>query len=450
MGFGRSHGDSADGHTRAATTFTSHHPYDRSRSLLTFFLATVGPKRVDSVDVYSPHTLQLWTLLTMTRDKPYVMVLYNHVGEDEYEKLKGVDPNSLAFTPAYDIDVPTVLDEYKALVDGLRYAGYRARAVNIREDLKRLQSALRRSRPDVVFNVVEHFHDDPELEANIAALFELHRVAYTGSAPFALALCQRKGLTKHVLMVHDVPTPRFKLLQTSEIPKRHTLRYPLIVKPAREDASSGIDKHSVVRDAAELKARLEYMFVEFAPPILIEEFIAGTELHVGVLGNDPPEVLPPIEWDFSDLPDDHPAIISFAAKWNPLDEVFHRVHSRCPAQLPQRVMKQVEDVALRAYTVTGARDYARLDIRLDANNKPYVLEVNPNPDLTEGVSFMEAAEVAGYSFERTLGMIVECALERRAKAEVRKPTQERVLGSAITQLPQGETPQPRQDPALPE
>ena len=367
----------------------------------------------------------------MTHARPQVIVLYNHVGEDEYEKLKDVDPDSLAFVPSYDIDVPTALDEYKALVTGLRRAGYRARAVNIKEDLRRLERTLRRGRPDVVFNLIEHFHNDPELEAYVAAVFDLHAVPYTGSPPFALALCQRKGLTKQLLMSHGVPTPRFKVIRSEEIPKRHGLRYPLIVKPAREDASSGVDRNSVVQDAAALRQRLEYMFTEFAPPILIEEFITGTELHVGVLGNDPPEVLPPIQWDFSDLPHDHPAIISFAAKWNPLDEVFHRVHSHCPARLPKRVVKRVEEVALQAYKVTGARDYARLDIRLDAHNRPFVLEVNPNPDLTEGVSFMEAAEVAGHTFEETLAMIVEFALERKPDPEDRVPTQERVLGGAL-------------------
>ncbi|MHC4909069.1 MAG: D-alanine--D-alanine ligase family protein [Planctomycetota bacterium] len=367
----------------------------------------------------------------MTQRKPYVMVLYNHVGEDEYEKLKTVDPKSLDFKPAYDIQVPTVLDEYKALAEGLRVAGYRTRAVNIRDDLKRLQTALRRSKPDAVFNVIEHFHDDPELEAHVAGLFELHGVPYTGSPPFVLTLCQRKGLAKQVLAARGVPTPRFRILESEDTSRRHRLRYPLIVKPAWEDASSGIDRQAVVHDAKALHARLDYVFGEFSSPVLVEEFIVGTELHVGVLGNDPPEILPPIEWDFSDLPEGHPAIISFAAKWNPLDEVFHRIHSRCPARLPEPVLARVQDVALRAYEALGARDYARLDIRLDADNNPFVLEVNPNPDLTEGVSFMEAAEVAGYEFDETLGMIAEWAIERKPTPEERKHTPEKILGTAL-------------------
>lgn len=342
-----------------------------------------------------------------------VVVLFNHVDEDEYERLRTVDPESLGFEPTYDIRVPTVMDEYRAIARALRREGYRVRTVNLQDDLKRLERLLKRSPPDVVFNLVEHFRDRADLEADVAGMMELYGVPYTGAPPFALSLCQRKGLTKQVLLANGVPTPRFRLLTEPHIPKRHGLHYPLIVKPAREDASTGVEKESVVYDYQQLARRLEYVCAEFTPPVLVEEFIEGMELHVAILGNDPPEVLPAIEWDFSDLPEDHPAIISYAAKWDPLDEVFHRVHSVCPARLSRRALRNVERVALDAYRITGCRDYARLDIRLAQRTHPYVLEVNPNPDLTEGVSFMECAEVAGYSFSQTLARIVELARERR-------------------------------------
>ena len=146
----------------------------------------------------------------------------------------------------------------------------------------------------------------------------------------------------------------------------------------------------------------------------MEEFIEGRELHVSVLGNDPPEVLPIIEFDFSELPSDHPTIISYDAKWNPLEESFHRVHSICPAKLTKRLEKKVRAAVLDAYKITGCTDYARLDLRLTKDNKVYVLEVNPNPDLTESVSFMESAEHIGLSFGETLAKIVEFALNRPA------------------------------------
>ena len=197
-----------------------------------------------------------------------------------------------------------------------------------------------------------------------------------------------------------------------KLPSRHGLRYPIIVKPSREDASSGVEKGSVVYNLEQLNERIKTTFEEYNPPILVEEFIEGRELHVAVLGNDPPEVLPIIEFDFSELPEDHPSIISYDAKWNPLEESFHRVHSICPAQLTKRVEKKVKAAVLEAYKVTGCTDYARLDLRLTKDNKVFVLEVNPNPDLTEGVSFMESAEEYGMSFGETLEKIVEFALRR--------------------------------------
>lgn len=348
-----------------------------------------------------------------TASQPTVVVLYNHMGEDEYEKLRHVDPATLGFTPHYPIGVSTVREEIQAIVDALRREGCDARAVNIQEDLLTLQRVLQHPPPDVVFNLVEFFHDIPGLEGMVAGLYDLSRVAYTGAPPFALSLCQRKGLTKQVLLANSVPTPRFRILQEPQVPKRHGLRYPLIVKPAREDASSGIDKDSVVHDFSALVQRVERTFAGFAQPVIVEEFIEGRELHVSILGNTPPRMLPIIEFDFSELPDDHPTIISYAAKWNPLDEMYHRVHTICPAKLPRRVEKRIEEISLEAYRITGCRDYARIDIRLDARNRPFVLEVNPNPDLTEGVSFMESAEKAGIPFSRTLRTIVDYALERK-------------------------------------
>jgi D-alanine-D-alanine ligase len=285
--------------------------------------------------------------------------------------------------------------------------------VNLADDLRVLERLLARNPPDVVFNVVEHFREDPEHESHVAALLDVHEVAYTGCGPFALTLCRRKALTKLVLLANGVPTPRYRVLSEPKISRRHGLHYPLIVKPAREDASAGVDRESVVHDHAALLARLAYTITEYPGAALVEEFIEGRELHVSVWGNDEPEVLPIVEFDFSDLPPDHPTIISFDAKWNPLEQVFHQVFTICPARLSRRALKRVREAALAAYRVTGCRDYARLDLRLTPDDHPYVLEVNPNPDLTEGVSFMESAEKAGYTFEAALKTIVEAALARR-------------------------------------
>ena len=348
----------------------------------------------------------------MGKGRGSVIVLYNSLSDEGYGRLKDVDPATLGFTPEYDIAVATVAQEYAAIATALRVEGFRVRPVNLRDRLATLERVVKRHPPDVVFNLVESFLDDADLEPAVAAFLDLYRIPYTGASPLALAMCRRKGLLKHLLLANGIPTPRFHQLMKPKIAQRHGLHYPLIVKPAREDGSAGIEAASVVHDRVQLLARLDQVFAEFGPPVLVEEFIAGRELHVGVLGNDPPQILPPVEYDFSELPADEPAIISYAAKWDPLQEVFHRVGSHCPADLSTRLKRRVDDVALRAYRVSGCRDYARLDIRISADNHVYVLEVNPNPDLTEGVSFMHSAEEAGHTFGQTLAMLVEMAMGR--------------------------------------
>jgi len=343
-----------------------------------------------------------------------VAVIYNHSGEDIYENIREVDPDSLDFEPEYNINVATVREEYEAIAEALRREDFDVSLLNINEDIQILIDLLSKNPPDVVFNLIEFFRDDPALEHLIVGLFALYGVRYTGADPFTLALCQRKGMTKQLLLANNIPTPRYRLLSEPRLPGRHGLRYPIIVKPAREDASSGVDKDSVVYNLEQLNERIQKVFKEYNPPVLVEEYIEGRELHVSVLGNDPPEVLPIIEFDFSGLPSDHPNIISYDAKWNPLVESFHRVHSVCPADLSAKVEKKVHAAVLDAYRITGCKDYARLDLRLTKENKVFVLEVNPNPDLTESVSFMESAEHFGLTFGETLVRIVEFALSRPA------------------------------------
>ncbi len=348
----------------------------------------------------------------MALKRKRVAVVYNHVGEDEYERLRTIDPSTLDFTPEYPIHVATIAEEYQAITRGLRNEGFRAREVNLKDDLGRLHGIVSRHRPDAIFNLTEHFRDDAGLESAVAALLELYRIPYTGASAFGLALCRRKGLTKQVLLQNGIATPRYLLLLQPKIKRRHGLHYPLIVKPARHDASSGVEPGSVVHDYEQLVRQLERVFEQFHGPILVEEFIEGKELHVSVLGNTPPEALPIIEFDFSKLAEEHPSVITYDVKWNPLAPAYHRVHTFCPARIERRIERHVKAKALAAYSTTSCRDYARIDMRLSEDGIPYVLEVNPNPDLTEGVSFMESAEKAGYTFTATLRRIVEFALQR--------------------------------------
>jgi D-alanine-D-alanine ligase len=246
----------------------------------------------------------------------------------------------------------------------------------------------------------------------VAGLYELLCIPYTGATPYALALCQRKAATKDMLLANGIRTPRFKVMREGPLLRRHGLHYPVIVKPAREDASAGIDNASVVDTLDQMHQRVQYVWKEFQQPALVEEFVEGRELHAAVLGNYPPKVLPIAEMDFSGLPPHHRSILTYDAKWDPHTEAFQKVDSKCPADLPKKVEARVKEVALAAYRLLGCRDYARIDMRLNRKQQVYVLEVNPNPELAEGDAFMESAAKAGLSFPITLRKIVELALRR--------------------------------------
>jgi len=348
----------------------------------------------------------------MSSEKKSVLVLYNQIEKDEYETMRAIDPASLNFTPSYTIHVATVQEEYDAIVNALRSEGFESSCVNLQDDITILNRLVAPDPPDVVFNLVEFFHNDLQREGAVAGFYELHRIRYTGASSFCLALCRRKGLTKSILLQHGLATPRFIALDRPVIKRNHGLRYPLIIKPSWQDGSAGVEACSVVHDYAHLTKQLESVFQRFQMPILVEEFIEGKELHISVMGNDPPVALPIIEYDFSQLVDDHPQVITYDIKWNPLVLPYHRVHSLCPARIDKKTEKLVMEHALRAYAATYCRDYARIDVRLGNDGVPYILEVNPNPDLTEGVSFMESAEKAGISFSEALRRLVLFALDR--------------------------------------
>jgi D-alanine-D-alanine ligase len=198
---------------------------------------------------------------------------------------------------------------------------------------------------------------------------------------------------------------------------RLSLKYPLIVKPAWEDASVGIENESIVYNVDALKKRVEYIFNSFNQPALVEEFIIGRELNVAVFGDKNPVVLPISEIDFSQMPDNLQPIVSYQAKWDPTNEAYHKTIPLCPADLPDNIREEAERMALLCVKTVGTRDYSRVDMRLSKeDNKLYVLEVNPNPDLQEGAGFMRSAKQAGYSYKKMLKMLVDLAYERKLKA----------------------------------
>lgn len=359
-------------------------------------------------------------------DKPLsrsVLVLWNQIEEDVYEHLRECGATPLPWDPERTAaEVRTVREELDDLIESIRLAGHRVACINVRDDLELLLASVRLHQPDVVFNLIEYFYNDQNLEAGVVGLYELLGYPFTGSDGYALSLCQRKHHTKLVLESAGLPTAPHFVVESLDTPlpdsDQFDSLFPLIVKPALEDASGGIENDSVVRTHAELVARVCYVLSEFEQPALVEQYIAGREIHVAILGNHDPEVLPLFEMRFmgepAEQPDEwRPHIVSYSGKWDPLSRDFYRLEPVCPAtDVDPQLEQLLGAMAVRAYRVTGCRDYARIDMRIAADGAPYILEVNPNPDLTDGSAFIMCALASGRSYVQILDEIIALAIDR--------------------------------------
>lgn len=346
-----------------------------------------------------------------------VAVVYNLSQSDLDHYNTQFAPKEMSFEPYFDVESSNPLDGYYSISNALAKVGFETYCLNLFDDYNTFLNDYKINQPDVIFNMVEIFRDKPYLEMSFASLLELMEIPYTGAPPIALGICQRKIMAKSILLSLGISTPRFQVVSDpAELNDLH-LKYPIIVKPSMEDASLGIENESVVSDFEALKKRVEYVIEKFRQKVLLEEFIDGRELNVAVFGDRRPKVLPISEIDFSLMPDHLENIVSYQSKWDPFHEAYHMARPVCPAELPEEIELKAKNLALQAFKALGCRDYARIDMRLSKNNELYVLEANPNPDLTEDAGFMRSSRAAGMSFRRTLKKIVELAWARRMKKD---------------------------------
>jgi len=347
-----------------------------------------------------------------------ILILWNQTEDDVVEHWRRDGRHSPEWDPSRVIEPwDTVAEEMELLARCVRDAGHDAVVVNIQDDFRVLLEAIDSEKPDCILNLIEWFHDDFEHEHHVPALFELIGIEYTGNRPLSLSLCQKKPWAKALLQSVGLPVPRGVVVDVGTKPGPLDLRFPLIVKPAYEDASGGIDAGSVVADRAALDARIAHVHRENKMAALVEEFIEGREVHCAILGNDPPEALPLYEMKFKGGVDDLgrplPKIITYKAKWDPYSRDYHAVESVCPPEdLAPELVAHIQDVAMRAYRVLGCRDYARVDMRVDAAGTPYILEVNPNPDLADGCAFAQSVRASGRTYQQAISQIVAFALGR--------------------------------------
>jgi len=351
----------------------------------------------------------------MARKKIKIAIVFNEPQPEYYIKSAEGEEKKADFVPYFEVDNITPIEEYEIMAQKLNKSGVNAYTLNIKDDIQSILKDIKKNKPDVIFNFIEIYKEDPRYEMNIVGMLELLKIPFTGAPSITLANCQSKFFTKRLLNAFGIKTPKFVIIK--KIPKhfRHRLKYPLIIKPAFEDASVGIENESIVENVEKLKERTEYILKSFAQPALVEEFIEGRELNVAVLGDHEPAALPISEIDFTEMPDHLHNIVSYQAKWDPHHEAYHKTIPICPAKIPKRIENKAKEIALKAFKAMGCRDYARVDMRLSKDNHLFVLEVNPNPDLTEGAGFMRSAEASGLSYVDILKKIIDLALERKKR-----------------------------------
>ena len=246
----------------------------------------------------------------------------------------------LDFVPYFEVDNLTPVEEYEIMAQKLKKRRVNAYALNIKDNVQSFLKNIKKNKPDVIFNFIEVYKEDARHEMNIVGMLELLKIPFTGAPSITLANCQSKIFTKKLLNTFGIKTPRFTIIK--KIPKhyRHRLKYPLIIKPAYEDASVGIENESIVENVEKLKERTEYILKFFVQPALVEEFIEGRELNVAIIGDQEPVALPISEIDFTQMPDHLHNIVSYQAKWNPHHEAYHKTIPICPAKLPKRTERK--------------------------------------------------------------------------------------------------------------
>ncbi len=302
--------------------------------------------------------------------------------------------------------------------------GHEVKFLAARPNVRELAGHLTKDDSDLIFNLCESLGGISQHEQHVAALLEVMGKRFTGACAFGLALAQDKALSKKLFHFHRLSYPKFSIMDAGQVDWSDDLEFPLIVKPSNEDASIGIDSNAVVQNVKELMERISYIQTEFKSPALIEEYIEGREIYIGVLGN---EALPILEWDFSKMPKGVPKIASSEAKWDE-DSVYKDAPEIFPADIPEEVVQKLQETAITTFKILKLREYGRIDMRIRQVKQEkakkeeskvdgweyFIIEANPNPYLDQKSEFAMAAAKHGLKYPQLIERIVELAMERPA------------------------------------
>ncbi len=315
------------------------------------------------------------------------------------QDLSGVDVQKAEWKTEFDV------------VTTLRTIGHETEPLGVEQDLGVIRSTIDAWKPHIVFNLLEAFHNVSLFEPNVVSYLELLRIPYTGCNPRGLLIAKDKGLSKKLMAYHRIPIPEFAVFlrgQKIRLPKR--LAFPLIVKSLTEEASLGISQASVVEDEQKLRERIGFIHESVGTDALVEQFIVGRELYVGVMGNQRLQVFPVWEMQFTKMPDDVHRIATERVKWSTKYQEKYGIETRELTDAPQGTVERIQHLSKRVYRSLDLSGYARIDLRLDKDGKLYVLEANPNPQIAEGEDFAESAKQAGVPYKQLLQQILSLGL----------------------------------------
>jgi D-alanine-D-alanine ligase len=311
------------------------------------------------------------------------------------------------------------IDEWRTeydVVSALRAAGHEVHTLGVLDSLTELRAALLELKPEVVFNLLEEFNGIVTYDQHVVAFLELMRAPYTGCNPRGLLLSRDKVLCKQLLAFHRIPTPQFAVFRRGQrfvLPRR--LRLPLFVKSTTEDASLGIAQASVVEDTARLRERVQFMHEQIGSDALVEEYIGGRELYVGMLGNERLTRLPVWEMRFGSMPSSLAAIATRKVKWDRSYQKRYEITTRAAEELPPALLLQLDRLCRRIYRALHLSGYARIDFRLREDGSLFMLEANANPNLAGEEDFAESARAAGMDYSALLERIMSLGRGYRAE-----------------------------------
>jgi D-alanine-D-alanine ligase len=297
------------------------------------------------------------------------------------------------------------------VVNTLRRRGHTLLTVGVHDDLSPIRQSIEEFKPTIVFNLIEAWDDVGVFDQNVVSYLELLKIPYTGCNPRGLTLARDKALARKLLAYHRIPSPDFAVVPLGRkpvLPKR--LGYPLIVKSLTYESSTGISQASVVKDEDQLEERVEFIHDTILTPAIVEQFVDGRELYVGVLGNHRLRVFPVWEMDFAKMPGDNWRIATERVKWNVEYQKKHGIDT-AEAKLAEGMAPKIQHLARRTFRALELSGYARIDFRMGDDGKPYVIEANPNPQLAKEEDFAKSAQRAKMSYSRLLERIMALGLQ---------------------------------------